>query len=111
MTFLTALRTAAACVLLLAARAVPAAEATIVATETGVDRKMADKLVALATQVRRLRDEGLGEGPGTRTVVSAARLIVAGTSPRAAARAAMAAPLTEDPELLGAIDELIDSAL
>ncbi len=89
----------------------PDAEAAIVAAETGVDRKMAEKLVSLATRVRRLRDEGLGEGPGTRTVVSAARLIAAGTHPRAAARAAMAAPLTEDTELLGVIEELIDSAL
>ena len=87
------------------------AEATIVVTETGVDRKTAERLVALATKVRRLRDEGLGEGPGTRTVVSAAKLVVAGTAPRIAARAAMAQPLTEDAELLGAIDELIDSEL
>ena len=89
----------------------PAAEATIVVTETGVERKVAEKLVALATKVRRLRDEGLGEGPGTRTVVSAGRLIVAGTSPRVAARSAMAEPLTEDAELLGAIEELIDGEL
>ena len=89
----------------------PAAEATIVVTETGIDRKTADKLVALATKVRRLRDEGLGEGPGTRTIVSAARLIVAGTKPRTAARSAMAEPLTEDAELLGAVDELIAAEL
>ena len=89
----------------------PRAEATIVVAETGVDRKMADRLVALATRVRRLRDEGLGEGPGTRTLVSAASLIVAGTAPKVAARAAMAQPLTEDVELLGAIEELIDSSL
>lgn len=89
----------------------PPAEATIVVTETGIDRRLADKLVALATKVRRLRDEGLGEGPGTRTVVSAARLVVAGTPPRLAARAAMADPLTEDTELLGAIEELIDADL
>ena len=89
----------------------PPAEATIVVTETGVDRRMADRLVTLATKVRRLRDEGLGEGPGTRTIVSAATLIVAGTSPRVAARSAMAEPLTEDAELLGAIEELIDNEL
>jgi nitric oxide reductase NorQ protein len=89
----------------------PKVEATIVVAETGVDRKTADKLVSLATKVRRLRDEGLGEGPGTRTLVSTAKLVVAGTTPRSAARSAMAEPLTEDPELLGAIDELIDSEL
>ena len=89
----------------------PSIEAEIVVTETGVDRKVADRLVALATKVRRLRDEGLGEGPGTRAVVSAARLVVAGANPRRAARAAMSAPLTEDAELLGAIDELIDATV
>ena len=86
-------------------------EAEIVARESGVDRKTSEKLVGLAIQVRRLRDEGLGEGPGTRTLVAAGRLIAAGTPPREAARVAMASPLTEDAELLGAIDELISAAL
>jgi nitric oxide reductase NorQ protein len=60
---------------------------------------------------RRLREEGLPEGPGTRTVVAAARLIAGGIAPADACRAAMAAPLTEDAELLTAIGDLVEASL
>src|SRR3954462_14654672 len=76
----------------------PAAkEAEIVAHESGANRSTARGLVELAHQVRRLRDQGLGEGPGTRLLVSTGRLIVRGIAPREACRTALAAPLTDDP--------------
>jgi nitric oxide reductase NorQ protein len=85
----------------------PAMEADIVAHESGVPRATARALVELAVQVRRLREQGLAEGPGTRLLVSVGRLIERGIPAREACRTALAAPLTDDPDLLAAIDDLI----
>ena len=68
--------------------------------ESGVPRATARSLVELAVQIRRLREQGLAEGPGTRLLVSAARLIARGIPPREACRIALAGPLTDDPDLL-----------
>ena len=81
-------------------------EARIVAHESGVDAARAAALVAFARRVRRLREQGLAEGPGTRLVVAAGRLIAGGIPPEQACHAAMAAPLTDDPDLLAAIADL-----
>ena len=82
-------------------------EAEIVVHESGVSPKTARTLVAVAQQVRRLRDQGLTEGPGTRLLVSAGRLIASGIEPRAACRTALTAALTDDPDLLAAIEDLV----
>lgn len=88
-----------------------ATEAEIVAHESGVKRSTAQALVALATRVRRLRGEGLAEGPGTRLVVATARLIAGGIAPADACRSALASPLTDDPDLLAAISDLVATTL
>src|SRR5215204_4980612 len=59
----------------------PEIEAAIVAHESGVDEPTADALVRLGQRVRRLRDQGLTEGPGTRLIISAGRLIADGIPP------------------------------
>lgn len=86
-------------------------EAQIVAHEGGVPREAAASLVRLARHVRRLRDQGLAESPSTRLLVSTARLMAGGIPMAQACRAAFASPLTDDPDLLGAIGDLIDAAL
>jgi nitric oxide reductase NorQ protein len=86
----------------------PEVEAEIVRHEGGVDRGVAKRLVELARRIRRLRDQGLAEGPGTRLLVSTARLIASGIPPADACRAALAGPLTDDPDLIGAIDDLVE---
>lgn len=86
-------------------------EAEIVAHESGVSKKVARALVDIAQQVRRLREQGLVEGPGTRLLVATARLIASGVAPRVACHAALAAPLTDDPDLLAAIDDLVVQGL
>jgi nitric oxide reductase NorQ protein len=91
--------------------AAPAREAEIVAHEGGVPARMARSLVDIAVQVRRLRDQGLAEGPGTRLLVATARLIAGGVATRTACRSALAAPLTDDPDLLAAIDDLVAQTL
>jgi len=89
----------------------PAQEAEIVAHESQVPPATARALVEVARQVRRLREQGLAEGPGTRLLVSTGRLIASGIAPRQACRAALANPLTDDPDLLAAIDDLITQTL
>jgi nitric oxide reductase NorQ protein len=89
----------------------PETEAAIVAHESGVDGDTADALVRLAQRVRRLRDQGLVEAPSTRLLVSTARLVAGGIVPRQACRAALVGPLTDDPDLVVAISDIIDATL
>jgi nitric oxide reductase NorQ protein len=86
-------------------------EAEIVAHESGVKRATANALVDLAHRVRRLKEQGLAEGPGTRLLVSTARLIASGIPAEDACRAALAGPLTDDPDLQSAIDDLVAATL
>ncbi|HZS60661.1 MAG TPA: CbbQ/NirQ/NorQ/GpvN family protein [Gemmatimonadaceae bacterium] len=89
----------------------PEREAEIVAHESGVALATAVLLVDLARRIRRLRDQGLAEGPGTRLIVSAARLMAGGIPAADACRAAMAGPLTDDPDLAGAIADLVAATM
>ncbi len=86
----------------------PAAlERQVVGHEGGVDAATAGLLVELAGRVRRLRDRGLTEVPSSRLLVATARLISGGIEPAQACRVALMAPLTDDPDLLAAIGDLI----
>lgn len=89
----------------------PPLETRIVVHEGRVDRATAGDLVALAGRLRHLRDRGLAEVPSTRLLVSAARLIARGVSPGEACRTAVAAPLTDDADLLAAIHDVIAAVL
>lgn len=89
----------------------PSAEAEIVVHESGVKRSTAQALVELARRVRRLKDQGLAEGPGTRLLVSTGRLIADGIPPVQACQSAFVGPLTDDPDLLSAIADLVAATL
>jgi nitric oxide reductase NorQ protein len=89
----------------------PELETRIVAREGGVDRARATELVMLAGRLRQLRDRGLAEVPSTRLLVAAARLIAHGVSPGDACRTAVAAPLTDEADLLAAIHDVIAAVL
>jgi nitric oxide reductase NorQ protein len=65
----------------------------------------------LAERVRRLRDRGLVEVASTRLLVHTGRLIAAGVEPLDACAAAIAGPLSDDPELHAAMMELVTMAL
>ncbi|MDB4898489.1 MAG: ATPase associated with various cellular 5 [Gemmatimonadetes bacterium] len=86
----------------------PDIETDIVTHEGGVHRRTARVLVEIAQRVRRLRDQGLPEGPGTRLLVAAAQLIAQEIPPREACLAAIASPLSDDRDLLAAITDVID---
>ena len=89
----------------------PAAlEREVIRHEGGVDDAMAGLLVTLATRIRRLRDRGLAEVPSTRLLVATARLIAGGINPPQACRVALMGPLTDDPDLLAAIGDLITAS-
>lgn len=81
-------------------------EARIVMAETGAAADTAEKLVHLAHLTRNLRGNGLDEGASTRLLVHAARLMARGIAPRSACARAIAAPITDDPEMLRAVNEL-----
>ena len=85
----------------------PETEVEIVRHESGVDRRAAESLVELARLVRRLEEQGLAEGPGTRLLVAAGRLVASGIPAAQACRVAIASPLTDDPDLLAAIEDLV----
>lgn len=88
----------------------PAVEAAIVARETGVDDDLAQRLVALGQRTRQLQSHGMDEGASTRMLVHAAQLVQAGLSPRDASLQAVAVPLSDDPDLLKALQGLVHAS-
>jgi nitric oxide reductase NorQ protein len=86
-------------------------ETRILTGETGADEKTARSLVAIARKIRALTELSLLESVSTRLIVDAAKLIHAGLPPRYAATVAIAEPLTDDPDALAAIREVIELTL
>ena len=84
----------------------PNLEAKIISNETQVEAIVADKLVKFAHMTRNLKGNGLEEGASTRLLVHAAKLIVSGVNSNLACRSAIAQALTDDGEMLLAINEL-----
>lgn len=84
-----------------------AVEAEIVARESACDPALAKRLVEVARRIRGLDELALQETASTRLLVAAARLVAAGLAPRAAAQAALVQPLSDDPETLAALDQLV----
>ncbi len=87
----------------------PDIEAEIVAHEAGINREEAERLVRLAEMTRSLEDAGLQEGASTRLLIHAGTLIGSGIAPRQACKVTISEPLSDDHELVAAIDEMISS--
>jgi nitric oxide reductase NorQ protein len=85
----------------------PAIESQVIEKEAGVDREMAQKLVKLGEKVRNLRNHGLEEGVSTRLLIYAGQLIGKGIAPARACEAAVARPITDDPDMQRSIAELV----
>lgn len=81
-------------------------ETEIIVRESGLDPGMAGQLVKFAGMTRNLKGNGLEEGASTRLLVHAAKLMVSDIDPRAACRGAISETLTDDPEMLKAVNEL-----
>lgn len=88
---------------------VPEKEIEIVCREGGLKIEAARSLVKLAGMTRALKDSGLAEGASTRLLIQTGKLIARGIPIQTACRAAISEALTDDRELLAALDEMVSS--
>lgn len=86
----------------------PKVEAEILCNETGVAQDVALKLVHIGNKIRNLKELGLTETASTRLLVDAAKLIHTGLPKRLSVRVAIVEPLSDDPEIVGALADLCD---
>lgn len=84
-------------------------EVEIVCSEAGIDKKLANSLVKLAGMTRSLKESGLAEGASTRLLIQTGLLFESGIDIHTACRAALIEPLSDDPELLAALQEMTSS--
>jgi nitric oxide reductase NorQ protein len=89
----------------------PAAEAAIVAAESGLPQDRCVPLVRLANALRELKGQDLEEGASTRLLVYCASLISGGMKPAEAIRAAMIEPLTDEPDVKQALLRVVEITL
>lgn len=84
----------------------PEAEIQILIAESGVAEDVAKRLVAIGNKIRNLNEVGLAETVSTRLLVDAAKMIHSGLPRRLAVKAAVVEPLTDDPQVIGALTDL-----
>ncbi len=84
-------------------------ETEIVAHEAGIDAALAAQLVGVAQGSRALRQQGLDEGISTRMLIYAGILIRDGVAPRDSCEMTLTRALTDDPDLLAALRQLVDA--
>ena len=84
-------------------------EAIIVAREGGVEKALAARLVRLAHMTRGLKEAGLPEGASTRLLIQAAQLHRDGIGIADACRAGITHSLSDDRDMLDAMEEMISS--
>lgn len=82
-------------------------ETEIVMREAGIDEIFSRQLVKLGHMTRGLKESGLQEGASTRLLIQAAILTTSGIDRISACRAGLSESLTDDVELLSALDEMI----
>jgi nitric oxide reductase NorQ protein len=85
----------------------PDVEEKVITHEADIDQATAAQLVQLGHAIRRLKTAGLREVASTRVLIAAARLFASGVPLAAAARAAVAGPLTDDPTVSAGLNQLI----
>ena len=83
-------------------------EVRIVASEAGVGTALASTVVELGQALRRLEQHDLEEVASTRLLIFTARMIGAGMDPRQACRACLAEPLSDDPQTVAALMDVVD---
>lgn len=83
-------------------------EVNILLGESGIDKATAKKLVKIGHKIRNLTELGLLETVSTRLLVDAAKLIHTGLDARLACYAAISEPLTDEEDILNAINDLIN---
>jgi nitric oxide reductase NorQ protein len=83
-------------------------ETEILIIESKLETEMAKLLVALGCKIRNLTELGLTETVSTRLLVDAGKLIKSGLPKRLAVKVAVVEPLTDDPQILTALNDLTD---
>jgi nitric oxide reductase NorQ protein len=86
-------------------------ETEVVAHEAGVDLETARTLVAVGSAIRRLDAAPLQEVASTRLLILAGGLVAEGLSLRSAVRSAIVQALSDDPDVVRALGELVDAVL
>lgn len=86
-------------------------ETEIVAHEAGIDRGTAKILVAVGNAIRNLDGSPLREVSSTRMLVLAGGLVAEGLGLRSAVHAAIVQVLSDDPDVVRALGELVDALL
>ena len=84
-------------------------EQKIVQTESGLDTARARLLIRFAQLTRNLKGAGLDEGASTRLLVHAGKLMMSGIAPIDACASAVSQALTDDREMISAVNELCAS--
>ncbi len=87
----------------------PEIETIIVSKESGVDSKIAEKLVQFANTTRKLVGHGLDEGASTRLLNYAGILINSGVDIKDACQIALIKPITDDSEVRDAMNASIEA--
>ena len=88
-----------------------AAEATIIAHESGVDVTAAERLAVIGERVRNLKQHGFEEGVSTRLLIYTGELIAGGIAPRRAAEAAVVSAISDDANVQQAVADIVDVVL
>lgn len=83
-------------------------ESEIITIESGIDIKNAARLVGLGNKIRSLTELSLLESVSTRLLVSAGKLIHAGTAPRLACKVAIVEPLSDDIDTVAALNDVVE---
>lgn len=82
-------------------------ETRIIEGECGLEADASRTLAELGAKVRELKGFGLDEGASTRLLVYMGRLIQAGLSPVEASRCAISGTITDDPQMVRSIDDIV----
>jgi len=86
----------------------PDIEEKVIVKESGVDAKIAQKLVSIATEIRNLGDTDIQEAVSTRLLVYAAKLIVKGFDSYDACIHTIVQSLSDEDEVLTVLEKLIE---
>jgi MoxR-like ATPase len=89
----------------------PDREAQVLVAEAGIEPALAQRLVACATSIRAADESFHLEPPSTRALVTAAKLIAAGSDELGAAEAAILAPLSTDGAISDGLREIAAATL
>jgi nitric oxide reductase NorQ protein len=86
-------------------------ETEVVAHEARIDSETARALVKLGNAIRNLDGSPLREVSSTRLLILAGDLVAEGLSLRSAVQAAIVQTLSDDPDVVRALGELVDGVL